>query len=122
MKSMSNEFQVLLPSNVNNNSRNKFNLYEIELARPLDLPGEWDVVFINISYPHNWTNLVKPYQCFIMRLCFSKNGDCVKYAPDQTHDEQDLFAAVTKPWELQNWEVANSYTIRRSNYDIEKII
>ena len=35
----------------------------------------------------------------------------------QKNDEQNLFAAVTKPEELQNWEVADSYTIRRGNYD-----
>ena len=33
-----------------------------------------------------------------------------------------IFAAVTKPGELKNWEVADSYTIRCGNYDIEKII
>ena len=49
-----------------------------------------------------------------------KNAEDVKYAPDPTSDEQDLFAAVTKPGELQNWEVADSYTIRRGKYDIEK--
>ena len=73
------------------------------LAKPLDLPGELDVALINILYQHNWRNLVKPYQYFIMRMRFSKNAEDVKYAPDQTNDEQDLFAAVTKPGELQNW-------------------
>ena len=53
MSSLSDEFQVLLPSNVNGNPRNKPNQYETEFAKPLDLPGEWDVALINISYPHN---------------------------------------------------------------------
>ena len=119
---MSDEYQVLLPSNVNGNLRNKPNLYKTELAKPLDLPGEFDVALINISYPLNWTNLVKPYQFFIMRIRSAENADDVKYAPEPTNDEQDLFAAVTKPGELHYWEVADLYTIRRSNYDIEKII
>ena len=110
---MSDEFQVMLPSNVKGNPRNKPNLYETELAKQLDLPGEWDVPLINISYLHNWTNLVEPYQFFIMGMRFAENADDVKYAPDPTNDEQDLFAAVTKPGELQNWEVPDSYTIRR---------
>ena len=48
-----NEFQVYLPSNVKGNPRNKPYLYETELSKPMDLPGEWDVALINISYPHN---------------------------------------------------------------------
>ena len=64
MSSMSDEFQVLLPSNVENNPRNKHNLFETELAKPLDLPGEWDVALINISYLHNWTNLDKSSNIF----------------------------------------------------------
>ena len=97
MSSLSEEFQVLLPSNVKGNPRNKPNQYETELAKPLDLSGEWDVALINISYPHNWTNLVKPYQFFIMRMRSAENADDVKHAPDPTNDEQDRFAAVTKP-------------------------
>ena len=57
MSSLSDEFQVLLPSNVKGNPRNKPNIYETELAKPLDLPVEWDVALLNISYFHNWTNL-----------------------------------------------------------------
>ena len=64
---MSDGFQVLLSSNVKNNPRNKPNLYETELAKPLDLPGKYDLALINISYPHNWTNLVKFYQFFLLR-------------------------------------------------------
>ena len=52
----------------------------------------------------------------------AENAEDVKYAPDPTNDEQDSFAAVTKPGELQNWDVADSYTIRRGNYDIKIII
>ena len=40
-----------------------------------------------------------------MRMLSAENAEDVKYAPDPTNDEQDLFAAVTKPGELQNWEV-----------------
>ena len=120
MSSLSEEFQVLLQSNVKGNPRNKPNLYETKLAKPLDLSGEWDVALINILYPHNWTNMVKPYQFFIMRMRSAENAEDVKYAPGPTNDEQDLFSAVTIPGELQHWEVSDSYTIRRGNYDIEK--
>ena len=93
---------MLLQSNVKGNPRNKPNLYETEFAKPLDLFGEWDVALINISYPHNWTNMVKPFQFFIMRMRSAENVEDVKYAPDPTNDEQDLFAAGTQRGELQN--------------------
>ena len=57
-----------------------------------------------------------------MRMSSAENANDVKYAPDPTNDEQDLFAAVAKFGEWQNWEIADSYIIRRDNYDIEKII
>ena len=57
-----------------------------------------------------------------MPMRSTKNAEYVKYAPDPTNDQQDYFAADTEPWELQNWKVADSYTIRRGNYDIEKIM
>ena len=57
MSSLCEEFQVMLPSNVKGIQRNKLNLYETELVKPLDLPGEWDVAPIDISYSHNWTIL-----------------------------------------------------------------
>ena len=37
------EFKVYLPSNVKGNQRNRPYLYETELSKPMDLPGEWDV-------------------------------------------------------------------------------
>ena len=40
MTSLSDEFRVLLTSNLMCNPRNKRNLYETELAKPLDLPKE----------------------------------------------------------------------------------
>ena len=70
MSSLSDDFQVLLPSNVKGNLRNKPNLYGTELAKPLDQPGEWDVTLIIISYPHNWTNLDKSYAYFLLRRKF----------------------------------------------------
>ena len=42
-----------------------------------------------------------------MPMRFAENAEDVKYAPDPTNDKQDLFDAVTKPGELQNWKVAD---------------
>ena len=72
----------MLPSNVGSNPRNKLNQYEKALAKPLDLPGEWDVALIDIAYQHNWTNLVKTYQFFLLKpKSIEIVADIVKFAP-----------------------------------------
>ena len=47
--------------------QNKPNLYETEIARPIDLPDEWDVALNNISYLHNWKSFDKSDQFFLLR-------------------------------------------------------
>ena len=42
-----------------------------------------------------------------MRIHSAENDNDVKFAPDLTNDEQDLFADVIQCWELHNWEVAD---------------
>ena len=51
--SLGDEFQITLASNVASNAQNKPNDFETALARPLDLPGDWEVALIDLSYPHN---------------------------------------------------------------------
>ena len=67
MSSLSDKFQVLLPSNVKGNPSKKPSLYETEFAKPLDLPSEWDVALMDILYPHNWTTLDMYYPYFNLR-------------------------------------------------------
>lgn len=53
------EFEVTLPSNVRSISYSNFpSNYETELARCLQLPGEWEVALIDITYSHNWRNVI----------------------------------------------------------------
>ena len=82
MSSVSDEFQVLLPSNVKGNPKNKPNPYETELAKPLDISGKWDVALINISYPHNLTNLDKSYQFFLLRRQLNTEDKPSNFVPD----------------------------------------
>ena len=92
MLSLSDEFEVLLPINEKGNPRNKPSLYETEFAKPLDLPGEWDVALINILYPHNWTNLDKSYQYFLLRF-FSEGVDS-EFTPENDKDQTDLYDLI----------------------------
>ena len=64
---MSDHFQMFLPSNVKSSLREKRYRYVTELATPLDLLSEWNVDLIDILYQHNWTNLDKSYQFFLLR-------------------------------------------------------
>ena len=119
MSSLSDEFTVLLPSNVEGNPRNKPNLYETELAKPLDLPGEWDVALINISYPHNWTNLDKFYPFFLLRRQLDTEDEPSNFVPDAEKDQQDLYDVTTKVNVfIRTWEVDRGAQIPRGNYDI----
>ena len=86
---------MLLPSNVKGNLRNKPNQYETELAKPLDLPGEWGVALINILYPHNQTNLDKSYQ-FILRRQLDLVDELSNFVPDARKYQQDLCDVITK--------------------------
>ena len=59
--SLGDEFYVSLPSNVPGHPNNVTEQYETTLARPLDLPGIWEVALIDINIPHTWMNLDKDY-------------------------------------------------------------
>ena len=116
-----NEFQVYLPSNVKGIPRNIPYLYETELFQPINLPGEWDVALINISYPHNWENLDKSYSYFILRLN-KPNKTKFEFEPRQIYDEVEIYNIVTKLPDFQAWLVERGPKIARGNYDISKIL
>ena len=123
MSSLSDEFQMLLPSNVKGNPRNKPNPNETELAKPLDLPGESDVALINISYPHNWTNLDKSYPFFSFKTTIDTDDELSNFVSDTEKDQQDLYNIITKVNVfIKTWEVERGAQIPRGNYDISKIL
>ena len=95
MSSLTDEFQIVLPSNVGSNPRNKPNQYETALAKPLDLPCEWNVTLIDTAYTHNLTNLVKTYQLFLLKPKSSEIvEDIAKFAPVPARDQQDLYNGI----------------------------
>ena len=121
MSSLSDEFQVLLPSNVKGNPRNKHIQYETELAKPLDLPGEWDVALINISYPPNWTHLDKSYKFFLLRRQLDTVDEPSNFVPDAENDEQNLYDVITKVSVfIRTWEVERGAQTPRGNDDNQK--
>ena len=123
MSSLSDEFQIVLLSNVGCNPRNKPNQYETALAKPLDLPGKWDVALIDIAYPHNWTNLVKTYQLFLVKKKLPKLLKILINLRLFRLETNKIFMMVLlNKITFDGWEVNRSYTNQRGKYDIEKII
>ena len=123
MSSLSDEFQVVLPSNVGSNPRKNPNQYETALAKPLDLIGDWDVALIEIAYPHNWTNLVTAYEFFLLKPKSTEIvADIDKFSPVPARDQKDLYNGIIKQEEFEGRKVNRSYIIRRGNYNIVKII
>ena len=49
MSSLIDDFQVVLPSNVSGNQRNKLYFYLTALSRPIDLSRECYVALMNIA-------------------------------------------------------------------------
>ena len=92
--SLGDEFQVTLASNVKSNARNKPADFETALARPLDLPGEWEMALIDLSYPHNRMNLDKPLNIAV--LTNPTNDFSVMVLDTSPHAEvQELYRSLT---------------------------
>ena len=67
--SLGDQFQVTLPSNVKGHDKNTRGQNETTLVTPLDLPGEWEVALIDITYPHSWINMNKEYHLAVLTFC-----------------------------------------------------
>ena len=48
---------VSLIGNIHANTDNTETAFTTKLARPLNLPGQWRVSIMDISYPHQWTTI-----------------------------------------------------------------
>ena len=86
MFSVTDEFQVVLHSNVGGNQSNTPYLYETALSILLDLPEEWDVALIDIVLPHNWIHLDKTYPHLFMRFLSHQETEAgylvLRFKPD----------------------------------------
>jgi hypothetical protein len=83
--SLSNEFQMCLPSNVFGNDKNTPGKYETTLARPLELGGSWECALIDITYPNSWFNIEN--DCIVIISGFYKDSEKALfpvYAGDNT--------------------------------------
>jgi len=119
--SLGEEFQVTLASNVTSNKRNKPTAFETTLAKPLDLPGEWEVALIDLSYPHNWTNLDKDYHVVILTSPEDNAED--KLDPDDVREfDKNIAIVLSSPEGIPNMAGRRCFNIPAGNYTVEEIV
>ena len=117
--SLGDEFQVTLASNVKSNKRNKPASFETDLAKPLDMPGEWEVALIDLSYPHNWTNLDKPYELVVMT---SPLVNAEEEPSDQDDNQLTLDISKDLKGQLPGNIKGRTIDIPAGNYKVEDIV
>jgi hypothetical protein len=119
--SLPEEFQVTLASNVTSNKRNKPVVFETTLAKPLDLPGEWVVALIDLSYPHNWTNQDKNYHVVILPEPEDNVDDTIRH--DDVREFDSKIAIVLSLSEsLPKMQGRRCFNIPAGNYNVEDIL
>ena len=118
--SLSDEFQVTLVSNVKSSARNKPADFETALARPLDLPGDWEVALIDISYPHNWAKLDKPV-FFAILTDPTENIADMRLDNFEQKEHQDLYRSIISPQGLARMWVRNMFRLAPGNFTAQTI-
>ena len=130
---LGDQYLVTLPSNVKGNDKNTPGQYETTLATPLDLPGEWEVALIDITYPHSWINLKKEYHLAVLTI-FSDDekeqkqhilGDAKTNGLILGMDDVESFTLRTnliEPIQIQKFYVKNIITIVPGQYDIQSLV
>ena len=130
--SLGDQFQVTLPSNVKGNNKNKPGEYETTLATPLDLPGDWEVALIDITYPHTWINLNKEYHLAVLTIFNDSEEDQKQHIGGDSKtsglirgmDNVESFPLRTNRIEAQMEKlyVKNIITIVPGQYDIQSLV
>jgi len=130
--SLGDQFQVTLPSNVKGNDKNKPGLYETTLATPLDLPGDWEVAIMDLSYQHKWVNLKKK---FCMSVLTTINDD-ESHFKQNVQGNEDTQALIDGMIDVENFTMQtrsdtvklvkfytrNTFTIVPGQYDIRTLL
>ena len=119
--SLGDEFQVTLASNVTSNKRNRPFAFETALAKPLDLPGEWEVALIDLSYPHNWTNLDKTYHVVILTVPV-ENADDVIEIDDVREFEKEIATVLASEQGIPQMQGRRCFNIPAGNYTEQDIV
>ena len=103
--SLGDQFLVTLPINAKGNDKNTPGQYETTLATPLDLPGEWEVALIDITYPHSWINLKKEYHLAVLTI----------FRDDEEEQKQHILGDAKTNGLIIGMDDVESFTLR-TNY------
>ena len=82
------------------------------------------MALIDISYPHNWTNLDKSYTYLLLKI---KNlEEEYNFQPDNQKDQRELYDVMKTYTQggafADQWEVIHGSDIPLGNYEISKIL
>ena len=103
--SLGDQFLVTLPSNVKGSDKTRPGQYETTLATPLDLPGEWEVALIDMTYPHTWINLSKEYYLAVLTI----------FREDEKEQKQHILGDAKTNGLILGMDNVKSFTLR-TNY------
>ena len=86
----------------------------------MDLPGDWEVALIDLSYPHNWINLDREYIVAFLTDP-PPNLDTVKTVDTVPNNEKDLVSVLTSDTVLPTMSVLNIFRIPAGNYSLKDL-
>jgi hypothetical protein len=66
--------QVTLIADIQLNTDNTASAFTTKLARPLNLPGLWRATIMDISYPHQWSNIHHDWTYAVLVLSNTSTG------------------------------------------------
>ena len=100
-------FYVTLPSNTKSSQDNKTNDFLIELSKPLNLDGVWEVGLAEISYPFSWNTLGVSKKAQDRNMVFKKGAVARGFniPPGHYDSPQELVDMINQflPWKSREF-------------------
>lgn len=116
---MPDEFQITLLSNVKSNPRNQSAEFETQLAKPIELNGQWEVALMDLSYPHNWVTLKDEYYMALLTPLADDETHVVNTVEGSIVD--DIRKKIISSEVLVDMQIRKAIRIYAGNYTNEEL-
>jgi len=116
---MPDEFQITLLSNVKSNPRNHAAEFETQLAKPIELNGQWEVALMDLSYPHNWVTLKDDYYVALFTYLAEDETPVVNTIEGTIVD--DIRKKIIESKVLEDMQIRKAIRILAGNYTNEEL-
>jgi len=117
--SMPDEFQINLLSNVKSNPRNQSAEFETQLAKPIELNGQWEVALMDLSYPHNWVTLKDEYYMALLTPLAEDETPVVNTVQGSIVDT--IRTKIIESKVLEDMQIRKALRIYAGNYTNEEL-